>query len=185
MALDVLLVMIWSGDYNVFLGNAEQAVTSGTGNIFLGRDAGCTTDGDAAAGFYAAKCRNSGNDIFIGSYAGMGCNGATGGCNIALGQHAGRCGTTGSNSVFLGRYAVNIPLLEIIISSEVRQECVTPLEFAILLQVFLLESAVIALMVSLLVGMLVVATEQLVPVILCLAMKQENVAQLVLIMLFL
>ena len=36
--------------------------------------------------FYAAKCRNINLDIFIGTYAGMGCNGATGGCNIAIGH---------------------------------------------------------------------------------------------------
>ena len=32
----------------------------------------------------------------------MGCNGADGGCNIALGPHAGQCGTTGDKNIFLG-----------------------------------------------------------------------------------
>ena len=58
-----------------------------------------------SAGIFAAKCRNSTNGIFIGRYAGMGCNGATGAGNIILGNEAGKCSTTGANNVISGSYA--------------------------------------------------------------------------------
>jgi len=98
-----------SGENNIYIGcQAGEQTTSAGNNVFLGQKAGHkTTDNSCgiAIGFYAAACRNSNTGIFIGRYAGHGCNGAGGACNIAIGDEAGKCGTTGSHNVFLGTCA--------------------------------------------------------------------------------
>ena len=95
-----------TGKNNIAIGNnTGKNISSGGYNVFFGNCAGqCNTTAGCnfAAGLFAARCRNSASGVFIGKYAGMGCDGATGAENIMLGNQAGRCSTTAANNVFLG-----------------------------------------------------------------------------------
>ena len=97
-----------SGTGNIFLGeNAGKCATTGIVNVLIGKNAGCCLKASVttiAIGSGAGKNTCAANDnVFIGTSAGL-CN-KTGATNVMIGNKVGRVSQTGSNNIFIGQFA--------------------------------------------------------------------------------
>ncbi|GAB3694089.1 hypothetical protein GCM10027592_14650 [Spirosoma flavus] len=93
--------------FSVQLNNANyiKAPATGSGNVYMGLDAGTSGQGTANTflGNSAGRVSTGGNNVFVG--AGAGYSNTSGQANVFIGANAGVANTTGIANMFMGQLA--------------------------------------------------------------------------------